>query len=631
MFSDKEINTLFNSNQITSNFKLVNVLSKLLKLKFKLNNITSIAHLTHIIMERFIINDNNIIIITLKKLFLIYLRHHRLSKLDALYKWITKTKKIKNIELKLNEIETSRKQQQNKIKLNRNNSAQNIPNSRNYHKHFNIFNHNNDINENISITKPETFEILVTTLNKTHNHNHNHNHNINNNNKQHNLISSSSSTSSFYIPIYYDNKHSNLHLHSERNTSQQMNKTKLSSNYKREKRLTDLYQQSSADKEKKLEKLRQEQEEQFSSKCPFKPTLHSYRSKSQSNLDTNNISTSFMERLQQYEINKRNNLSNLKRNIEQNMPKPQTKRRNSFEVPIQKNYFQIKKQKVDNIQKNIDDEQGITFRPKLNDNKNKNVKDNITKRNMKFLINKENKLLNRTYISNNNINKECTFEPYIRNRKFKTKMNNNKTYQKSFDERLQEYKHIYETHKDQLRLKYENCYSFMPKISENTDKILHNKRVIHDIIKKRFDGYYKVYNDNNNNIVNKEEHNDMLCSPSQEIQEISDEETNSIANYDSKELNHNDNKKNFNSKNISLNSNKLKLTSESLTDDKAFQMAKLKLSVDDSLEKFQLRYGEIMKKKENIIKDKVGFNYYPQEHVNKNIINNRMEYYDNLE
>jgi hypothetical protein len=131
--------------------------------------------------------------------------------------------------------------------------------------------------------------------------------------------------------------------------------------------------------------------------------------------------------------------------------------------------------------------------------------------------------------------------------------------------------------------------------------------------------------------VNKEEHNDMLCSPSQEIQEISDEETNSIANYDSKELNHNDNKKNFNSKNISLNSNKLKLTSESLTDDKAFQMAKLKLSVDDSLEKFQLRYGEIMKKKENIIKDKVGFNYYPQEHVNKNIINNRMEYYDNLE
>ena len=76
---------------------------------------------------------------------------------------------------------------------------------------------------------------------------------------------------------------------------------------------------------------------------------------------------------------------NIKKDIEHYIPRPQPKKKNNFEIPIQENYFQLKKQKVDSIKQNMDNEQGITFHPKLNDNKNKKVKDNVTKRNKTFL------------------------------------------------------------------------------------------------------------------------------------------------------------------------------------------------------------------------------------------------------
>ena len=623
-----------------------------------MNELTSIMQLSHTIMKHFISNDNNIIIISLKRLVLIYLRHLRIKKLNAFFKWFINSKKIKSIEIKLNNIEITH--YKDKSNLRQSHSAHNISssnyrlNGRNYSQSLSsIYN-----DEMISITKPNNFEIIVTSTNKT---------TARSKQSKRNRKNNFSSSFASHVPNHLEERFKlkesiRNHIESEKILPPPHSKQRSKpSKNEREKRLTILSQANSAHKEKKLEQIRQEQEEAFNFKCPFRPTLYSRYSNSQSNLRTNDNANSslsnisFIERLQQYEITKRNNLSNIKKDIEHYIPRPQPKKKNNFEIPIQENYFQLKKQKVDSIKQNMDNEQGITFHPKLNDNKNKKVKDNVTKRNKTFLLNKEEKLLNGSYILNNNIDKECTFEPILSN-------NTKRNFHHKFDKRLQEYKNIYESHKDQLRLKYENSYSFMPKISKNTEMILNNKRIIQERVKRKYEECNKKNNSFNakvkdRNLINKlfntenikpniifsnrdnkqlTNKNGMFCLPSQEIQEISNEETSSIANYESKELKINNDKKQnlLQSKNISQSLNKLKLTSESLTDDKAFQMAKLKLSVDDSLEKFQLKYSELTKKKDNIVKmkDKIPINIYPQEGcLAKKISINRMDYYDNLD
>ena len=165
----------------------------------------------------------------------------------------------------------------------------------------------------------------------------------------------------------------------------------------------------------------------------------------------------------------------------------------------------------------------------------------------------------------------------------------------------------------------------MPEISPNTGLILNNKKFIMEQMKKKNED---INDDNEENLVNiKSEKNEAFCSHSQEIQEISDEETNSIANYESKELRSTE-KKNNQTVKTSVTGSKLKYSSVSISDEKAFELAKTKMSVDESLEKFQMKYNGIMKKNETSNKIK---NLKKSEQRPKGTILNRLEYYDNLD
>ena len=355
-------------------------------------------------------------------------------------------------------------------------------------------------------------------------------------------------------------------------------------------------------------------EQEFLATYTFKPILESKKIKR----SNSTLSTPFLERLKQYEQSKKSNLNHLRKEIESERPKPRSasKRDHStIMIPMTDNYFDSKKQKINEIRKEMESEQGITFKPKLNDNQNKKVKDTVTKRNEQFLREKEEKLLNNSFYSNTE--KECTFTPQLN----RTQSRINKT----FDERLTEYQSIQETHKEEIRLKYERNYPFMPEISPNTGLILNNKKFIMEQMKKKNED---INDDNEENLVNiKSEKNEAFCSHSQEIQEISDEETNSIANYESKELRSTE-KKNNKSVKTSVTGSKLKYSSVSISDEKAFELAKTKMSVDESLEKFQMKYNGIMKKNETSNKIK---NLKKSEQRPKGTILNRLEYYDNLD
>ena len=606
--------------------------------------------------------------------------------MNYLLKWLIKSKQSKQNELTLFDIKHKHiKTKKNKYKSKSfqytSTSYLNLNNS-----NHSIISNNNNV---ITITKPNYFEILVTdTQNKNNNHKPKEKQNTflySNNNKYEIYSPSSLRLSTNNSQIKLKNLIKTLG-DSEKISKKQDSKYKQSKSLRKstQERLSQLISPNKRTEEK-LNLIRQNEEEKFQLNHSFQPTLNSYHPRYISNLNSfgnSPLHLSFAERLQHYENIKKKNLTELQNDFSYKPPKPIRKGKDSIVIPLTDNYHELKKQKLNMIQQEIESEQGITFKPKLNDNKNKNIKDNVAQRNMKFLLNKEEKLLNGTYATTNNSDKECTFEPVLYtsnniNDKKKSNKNTTRSYLKTFDERLIDYQQMYESHKDQLRLKFEKNYSFMPQISKNTDMILNNKRIIEELIKKRTEEFEKktsgrsdtISVDNNNNNSNNapsssegnnfnlnshsSEHivinpvnsinshklsdkninsnNEIFCPRSQEIQEISDEETNSIANYESKEIKINDKKTNL--KNALYNPNKLKLTSESLTNDNTFQITKLKSSVDDSLEKFQMKYAEIMKKKENSPKDynnnPISLN--PKDHTRKNVVINRMEYYDNLD
>lgn len=567
---------------------MINLIKDILKIKYKKGNDLS---LYQNIINSYISFDNEKVVFMIKRLYLIYLKHIRMLKLIMIQKWRVHSIKVKLFIEKLKEIST------NKKKLSRCNSAV---------QHHSSYLSSKEDNDTIMITKPNEFSILPTSTE--------------NRSKRKQSPSIRKEYSSYnHIPMNLERRYKlkeelvkNGFLHKAEKKKNTKNQSRLA-RYERERYINELYK-SNMMKEEKIKQMKLEKEQEFSATYTFKPILESKKIKR----NNSTLSTPFLERLKQYEQSKKSNLNHLRKEIESERPKPRSasKRDHStIMIPMTDNYFDSKKQKINEIRKEMESEQGITFKPKLNDNQNKKVKDTVTKRNEQFLREKEEKLLNNSFYSNTE--KECTFTPQLN----RTQSRINKT----FDERLTEYQSIQETHKEEIRLKYERNYPFMPEISPNTGLILNNKKFIMEQMKKKNED---INDDNEENLVNiKSEKNEAFCSHSQEIQEISDEETNSIANYESKELRSTE-KKNNKSVKTSVTGSKLKYSSVSISDEKAFELAKTKMSVDESLEKFQMKYNGIMKKNETSNKIK---NLKKSEQRPKGTILNRLEYYDNLD
>ena len=309
-----------------------------------------------------------------------------------------------------------------------------------------------------------------------------------------------------------------------------------------------------------------------------------------------------------------------------NRPKPKIKKSSSASVCVRPssydNYFRNRQKKIEKIKNDMTVGAGITFKPKLNDSfNNLTVAGNLEERSKEFLIRKEEKFSANKYSSD--ADKECTFNP---------KINDNILVNDTFEERLDKYNIQYENNKEEIRLKYEKTFPFFPEISANTDDILSNRRYYLEKANELNEAYFgganpgdiesaNAYSNNASTVpISKPEkmQEEIAVSSKQEIKEISDEENNSITNYESKEI-----------RNIPMSSNllkssatNLKLSSGTFNDDKALELAKMKLSVDESLEKFQLRYQNKLEEKKPQVQK--------WSHLKSNSLFRDSEYYDQL-
>ena len=267
-------------------------------------------------------------------------------------------------------------------------------------------------------------------------------------------------------------------------------------------------------RKEKLRKLSQEKEEKFNSIYTFFPDTfpNSYnekylrkQSKSYSKIELNKYnekihSNSFINRLYDYQRKKKENLNKIKNEIFASSPHPKIKKKylKNFKLPLNSQKFlSIKNEKINRLSKDILNEQGVTFRPKLNDTINSLIRKKFYQRNLDYQKQKEIKL--------NNIKEdiECTFNPKINNDNSIIQNNiNNLKY--NVGERLYNYQSKYKENLDKIKIKNEKYYSFKPKISKNTNSILENKKRINSHLlnrKQLFEEYSKkINNEIENNI-----------------------------------------------------------------------------------------------------------------------------------
>ena len=157
------------------------------------------------------------------------------------------------------------------------------------------------------------------------------------------------------------------------------------------------------------------------------------------------------------------------------------------------NYFINKRRNLEKLIKEIDEEHGVTFVPKVNKEYNERIK-----RNKNFLSNNEylNKMNNRIFEYLSNKDKECTFQPKINNI-----YNNNDNLEVC--ERLYNYQYKYKENLNLIKNKYSN-FTFKPKISENTNIILSKKNFI-----KNLKEYINIHECDKNLLLNKKENDNL--------------------------------------------------------------------------------------------------------------------------
>ena len=191
----------------------------------------------------------------------------------------------------------------------------------------------------------------------------------------------------------------------------------------------------------------------------------------------------FINRLDEYEKRRINNLEKIKTDIlideylnndmnKYNSINDKYNINDDHLLSVSNSYFINKKNLINKLIKNIDEEKGITFEPKLNKEYNDKIKNNFN--NLKEVLLNKRKEKIYDYLSSKD--KECTFQPRI-NFSDNTSIINNRT---NIGDRLLAYQDKYNQKLIELKNKRPK-YSFKPKLSKNSYNILKKKRIINNL------------------------------------------------------------------------------------------------------------------------------------------------------
>ena len=501
------------------------------------------------LFEKYIDYDDKKVLKTIRKIIIIYSRHHKKLLLRILYKW-KKNMNLNNQSNKLNEIE-----QQVCFSI-----YKKIPLKRSimYDKKILFFN-------------PKEKELILLKTNK--------------------------SKSGRNSPIKKILNHS---------ANLEKRKGPIITKQEQENLFNSLYNDSQRRKEK-LRKMSQEKENKFNSIYTFTPNvipnklnekylrkLHRSYSKSEVYNSGNN---SFIDRLNNYEKVKSNNLKKIKAEIEGSIPHPKNLKIDIKDMKLILNsqkYMDEKNKRIEKLKENILIEKGITFKPKLNEQINSKIQSDIIERNENFLKAKEIRLHAIKEDS------ECTFIPKINENLLINQSNINS----DVSERLYDYQNIYKKNLEEKKSKYKETYSFRPEISKNTKEILENRQKIMEEIKSR----YVNNNNENNEIVNIEnididekENKKLLLNLHEKKLEDLEESVKRINELADENIISIQTSPNSNNMNPSLSNNEknefddgykiLKnLKKDNIINENNFNLPQNYVAIDETLDRLQLKY-----------------------------------------
>jgi hypothetical protein len=256
-----------------------------------------------------------------------------------------------------------------------------------------------------------------------------------------------------------------------------------------------LYEKSKK-KEDKLRLLNLEKEKTMRELYTFEPVVNpKYK--------LTKFSEDFYDRLRSYSSCKTQRMNKIKEDLEKSFPVPYPKVNRDHSINTTTNllknshsgsilnissvndrsvdYHRKKQEKIKKIKDDMCKEQGITFKPRLNESINMNINSSLIERNEDFMQRKFIKLTNLQSRDGT----ECTFSPKV-NKTMKTIADEEGMkvgdrlyqYQQKYQKKLEEKIEIY-------KQENEGNYSFKPEINNNTYEILKQREMMMEEIKNK--------------------------------------------------------------------------------------------------------------------------------------------------
>lgn len=284
------------------------------------------------------------------------------------------------------------------------------------------------------------------------------------------------------------------------------------------------------EKEDHMRFLSLEREKRMNEVYTFQPNVNSkYKMKRQS--------SDFYERQKMYSSSKTRRLRQIQEDVEKSIPSPSKRPRPSSAVRSRDTSLinlstdridkitEYKRKRTENLKKIEESmlmDQGVTFKPKLNESINANINSSLIERNEEFMRNKSQKL--RT-IANKEEN-ECTFSPKI-NEKQRGQIYIDNSETLPVGDRLFRYQHKYQQNAHQKKEMYKENYSFKPDINSNTYEILKQRELIMEEIRNKYNNENSINQatgTNNGENIRKSEINEIEENPNENDSNIMAEE-----------------------------------------------------------------------------------------------------------
>jgi len=596
ILNKNESDSFITNSNVSNNENLILLLGKILKIKYKKNDINKIIILSNNILNHYVNYDNEKLLTTIKKLLIIYSKFIKEKKRYYLYIWIIKktkfkllnSKKISKKSLKLTTKLTNKKYQ-NK----RTNSTLNIYSIAKSNE-FTII-----CNKEIDRKNSSKIKIKNNGMNDS-----NDNNSLNYYNKKKTPNSTRQLMFKKLINKISDNSKEKNHENKNNNI---ITHKKVINKYKYFTELSN----SNIEREKKINEMRKKINKKFDDIYTFTPIKFTKNNKNK----YKSLSQPFYERLEndirkrKININKLENEIFEKEKTKNNISKNYKSHSADNEKNIE-NYIRKKKEKINKIKDKIEKKKEITFKPHLNNEYNdKIIKEPFEIRYNICIKNRENETNLNKINSLNNIDKECTFAP---------KINNKYDFVENFSERQNYFYHKKNKHIEEIKNKNKIICSFQPEISKNSKDLLIKKNVL-KLIKNKNDDYVKkltfglnsaktrsandLFDENNQKKISNKGRNFLFENSSlNEVNEV-------LFKRIKKEKDEESLKENFTDKRINKYS----------TTDKSNELSQLRLYDDDNFENdFQMRMKKIVN--ENYEKEKIRQQRYY--YLKNKIINN---------